>query len=128
VSSQLEHSLSKCAVQSRNSGVRTRGNRLTRTLDTGSGPTTEVYTYDAADKLLNVKVNGIVVKSFTYDLAGRTTGITDAGGTTTFSYDYEDRVTSITRPGMTTNAFAYNGFGARVSKTKPSGLEAWRPW
>jgi RHS repeat-associated protein len=82
---------------------------------------TEVYTYDAADKLLNVKVNGIVVKSFTYDLAGRTTGITDAGGTTTFSYDYEDRVTSIARLGMTTNAFAYNGFGARVSKTDSGG-------
>jgi RHS repeat-associated protein len=90
------------------------GNRLTRTLN-------GVYTYDAADKLLNVKVNGIVVKSFTYDLAGRTTGITDAGGTTSFSYDYEDRVTSITRPGMTTNAFAYNGFGARVRKTDSSG-------
>ncbi|RMG22084.1 MAG: hypothetical protein D6724_11075, partial [Armatimonadetes bacterium] len=33
----------------------------------------------------------------------------------------EDRVTSITRPGMTTNTFAYNGFGARVSKTDSAG-------
>ncbi len=45
------------------------------------------------------------------------TGITDSGGTTSLVYDYEDRVTSITRPGMTTNTFAYDGFGARVSKT-----------
>ncbi|MEW5884621.1 MAG: RHS repeat-associated core domain-containing protein [Armatimonadota bacterium] len=97
------------------------GNRLTRTLDTGGGPTTEVYAYDDADKLLNVKVNGNVVKSFSYDLAGRTTGITDAGGTTTLSYDYEDRLVSISRPGMTTNTFAYNGFGARVSKSDSSG-------
>ncbi|MEW5884623.1 MAG: RHS repeat-associated core domain-containing protein [Armatimonadota bacterium] len=97
------------------------GNRLTRTLDTGSGPTTEVYAYDDADKLLNVKVNGNVVKSFSYDLAGRTTGITDAGGTTSLAYDYEDRVTSISRPGMTTNTFAYNGFGARVSKSDSGG-------
>ncbi len=82
---------------------------------------TEVYTYDDADKLLNIKVNGVVVKSFTYDMAGRTTGITDSGGTTTLSYDYEDRVVSISRPGVATNTFAYNGFGARVSKTDSAG-------
>ncbi|GIV03857.1 MAG: hypothetical protein KatS3mg015_2687 [Fimbriimonadales bacterium] len=93
------------------------GNRLTRTVN----GVTEVYTYDDADKLLNIKVNGIVVKSFTYDMAGRTTGITDSGGTTSLVYDYEDRVTSIPRPGMTTNTFAYNGFGARVSKTDSAG-------
>ncbi len=29
--------------------------------------------------------------------------------------------TSIARPGMTTNTFAYNGFGARVSKTDSAG-------
>ncbi|GIV03901.1 MAG: hypothetical protein KatS3mg015_2731 [Fimbriimonadales bacterium] len=90
------------------------GNRLTRTVN----GVTEVYTYDDADKLLNIKVNGIVVKSFTYDMAGRTTGITDSGGTTTLSYDYEDRLVSISRPGVTTNTFAYNGFGARVHKTR----------
>ncbi len=93
------------------------GNRLTRTLN----GVTEVYTYDDADKLLNIKVNGVVVKSFTYDMAGRTTGITDSGGTTSLVYDYEDRVTSISRPGMTTNTFAYNGFGARVMKSDSSG-------
>ncbi len=82
---------------------------------------TEVYTYDDADKLLNIKVNGVVVKSFTYDMAGRTTGITDSGGSTTLSYDYEDRIVSISRPGVATNTFAYNGFGARVSKTDSSG-------
>jgi len=37
------------------------------------------------------------------------------------NHDYEDRVTSIMRPGMTTNTFAYNGFGARVSKTDSAG-------
>jgi RHS repeat-associated protein len=89
-------------------------------LKKGSGHT-EVYAYDDADKLLNIKVNGVVVKSFSYDLAGRTTGITDAGGTTSLVYDYEDRVTSISRPGMTTNTFAYNGFGARVGKTDSGG-------
>ncbi|MER3466934.1 MAG: hypothetical protein C4340_07635, partial [Armatimonadota bacterium] len=82
---------------------------------------TEVYAYDDADKLLSVSVGGNVVKSFSYDLAGRTTGITDAGGTTSLAYDYEDRVTSISRPGMTRNAFAYNGFGARVSKSDSIG-------
>ncbi len=66
-------------------------------------------------------MNEVVVKSFTYDMAGRTTGITDSGGTTTLSYDYEDRLVSISRPGVATNTFAYNGFGARVSKTDSSG-------
>jgi RHS repeat-associated protein len=93
------------------------GNRLTRSVN----GVTEVYAYDDADKLLNIKVNGVVVKSFSYDLAGRTTGITDPGGTTSLVYDYEDRVTSISRPGMTTNTFAYNGFGARVGKTDSGG-------
>ncbi len=56
-----------------------------------------------------------------YAGAGRTTGITDSGGTTTLSYDYEDRLVSISRPGVATNTFAYNGFGARVSKADSSG-------
>jgi YD repeat-containing protein len=84
-------------------------------------PRTKVYAYDDADKLLSVSVGGNVVKSFSYDLAGRTMGITDAGGTTSFAYDYEDRLVSISRPGMTTNTFAYNGFGARVGKTDGGG-------
>ncbi|MEW5883227.1 MAG: RHS repeat domain-containing protein [Armatimonadota bacterium] len=44
-----------------------------------------------------------------------------AGGTTSLVYDYEDRVTSTSRPGMATNTFAYNAFGARVSKHDSGG-------
>ncbi len=45
----------------------------------------------------------------------------NSGGNTTLSYDYEDRLVSISRPGVATNTFAYNGFGARVSKNDSSG-------
>ena len=66
-----------------------------------------------------------MVKSFSYDLAGRTTGITDAGGTTSLAYDYEHRVTSISRPGMTTNTFAYNGLDSSGAwrQARPSNLD-----
>ncbi|MCH8274520.1 MAG: hypothetical protein IH851_07005 [Armatimonadetes bacterium] len=88
------------------------GNRLSKTLN--GNP--ELYTYDSADKLLSAGA-----KTYTHDLAGRTTGITNGPDTTTFTWDYEDRLTGITYPSASTNSFTYNGIGARTSKSDSTG-------
>ncbi len=73
------------------------------------------------------------MKSFTYDMAGRTTGITDSGGTTSYSWDYADRLVQITYPDQRVNTFTYNGAGARVGKCDSSGTHTYlrtaaTPW
>jgi RHS repeat-associated protein len=93
------------------------GNRLTRTVNS----VTENYTYDAADKLLDISVNSSVVKEYTYDAAGRTTAITANSQTTSFSYDYEGRITQITYPSTNTDSFGYNGLGSRTSTSGVNG-------
>jgi RHS repeat-associated protein len=50
-----------------------------------------------------------------------TTSTTTSKGTTTLSWHYEDRLVGITYPSTATNAFSYNAFGARVSKTDSGG-------
>jgi YD repeat-containing protein len=50
------------------------GNRSSKTL----GGVTEDYVNDAGDKLTQIKIGTTVVKSFGYDAAGRTTGITSS--------------------------------------------------
>jgi len=64
-------------------------------------------TYDAANQIANTSSD-----TFTYDLDGNMTGIT-GGRTFSAVYDELNRPTSITI-GATT-AYAYNGFGQRVS-------------
>jgi RHS repeat-associated protein len=91
------------------------GNRLTRAVN----GVTEVYAYDAGDKLLSVSVGGVVVRSFGYDAAGRTTSVVSSAGTTTIAYDYRGRATSIVGPGVAqTNVF--NGLDTRVGSTTNS--------
>ena len=75
--------------------------------------------YDEGDKLLAVSVGGSAVKTYGYDLAGRTTSVVSSSGTTTLGYDYEGRATSITGPGVSqTNT--YNGLDTRVGSTTNS--------
>jgi len=78
-----------------------------------------LYTDDDGDKLIDVKIGGVAVKEFDYDLAGRTTGTTTSAGTTTFTYDHESRAVTLTGPGMAqTNV--YNGLDTRVGSTTNS--------
>ncbi|HMS57127.1 MAG TPA: RHS repeat-associated core domain-containing protein [Fimbriimonadaceae bacterium] len=93
-----------------------QGNRLTKTVN----GTTETYAYDDGDKLIDIKVSGVAVKTFQYDGAGRTTQIATSGYTRNFSYDYESRITQI--PGLaTTNTFSYNGLDTRTKKVDSAG-------
>jgi RHS repeat-associated protein len=64
------------------------------------------------------------VKSFSYDTAGRTTGITVSGNTTSYAYDYESRITTITYPNSSTNTFTYNGLDTRVGKVDSTGTKS----
>ena len=87
---------------------------------------TQAYAVDDGDKLVSVREGGTVVKSYAYDAAGRTTGVTTSAGTTTLAYDYESRVTGIAYPGGATNAFSYNGLDARVGKADSGGTKTFR--
>lgn len=103
------------------------GNRTARIL---YGSYTDSYAYDAGDKLQNVQRNAgagnLLLKTYQYDLAGRTTQVTNqvTGVSTSLTYDYEDRISTISTPGMTTNSYAYNALDARVAKTDSGGVFA----
>ena len=83
------------------------GNRLSKTLN----GTTENYSYDDGDKMLTAGA-----KSYGYDVAGRTTSVTDGSSVTSLNYDYESRLTSLS--GATSASYTYNGLNTRVSKIK----------
>lgn len=83
------------------------GNRTSKTVN----GVVENYAYDDGDKLLSAGV-----KSYTYDLAGRTKTVTGPGGTTYLWYDDEDRLTQITGAGPN-QSYTYNGLDARRTKT-----------
>jgi YD repeat-containing protein len=72
--------------------------------------TAQTYVNDDADKLTSITQGRSTVKSFTYDTAERTTGVTVSGNTTSVAYDYENRITTITYPNSSTNTFTYNGW------------------
>jgi RHS repeat-associated protein len=93
------------------------GNRLTKVLNN----VTESYTYDDADKMLTAGS-----KTYTYDAAGRTTGVTVGNNTTTLAYDYEGRITQITYPNNSTNTFTYNGLDTRVGKVDSAGTKTFK--
>ncbi|MFY9233251.1 MAG: RHS repeat-associated core domain-containing protein [Fimbriimonadaceae bacterium] len=86
----------------------------------------ETHSYSDSDELIDIKIGGSTVKSFGYDAAGRTTGITYSGATTALAYDYESRITSISRSGVTTNTFTYNGLDTRVGKVDSGGTKTYK--
>ncbi|MCS7001096.1 MAG: RHS repeat-associated core domain-containing protein, partial [Candidatus Kapabacteria bacterium] len=79
------------------------GNRLTQATLT----TTTVYTYDAANRLINV--NGV---AYTWDANGNLL----LDGVSTYTYDAANRLTSVTQ-GTNTYTFAYNGLNDRLRQT-----------
>jgi len=82
---------------------------------------TQTYNVDDGDKLNSIVSGSTTLKSYAYDAAGRTTGVTTSAGTTTMSYDYEDRITQISLPGSVTDTFTYNGLGTRATKDDSTG-------
>jgi RHS repeat-associated protein len=93
------------------------GNRLTKTVDSGSGPVTEYYTYDDANKLLTAGP-----KTYTYDYAGNVYQVSNSSTsiTETLTWDAESRLIGAT-DGTTSNTYVYNGLGQRVEKTDSAG-------
>jgi len=59
------------------------------------------------------------VKTYGYDLAGRTTSVVSSTGTTNIAYDFEERATSIVGPGVSQTNL-YNGLDKRVGSTTNS--------
>ncbi|MBU7017062.1 MAG: RHS repeat protein, partial [Theionarchaea archaeon] len=80
------------------------------------------YDYDWVGNLLWIKeYTGSVnyLTTYTYDLQGNVTSITDANGNTTlYSYESLFGATQITHPDLTTETFAYDAVGNLVQKTE----------
>jgi RHS repeat-associated protein len=82
---------------------------------------TQTYNVDDGDKLNSIVSGSTTLKSYAYDAAGRTTGVTTSSGTTSMTYDYEDRITQISLPGSVTDTFTYNGLDTRATKGDSTG-------
>jgi RHS repeat-associated protein len=68
--------------------------RITKKVETTDGATkTFEYGYDLANRLAEVKTDGVVTASWTYDANGNRTSETKGGTTVTASYDGQDRLT-----------------------------------
>ena len=86
------------------------------------------YGYDNASQLTTVTYpvgtgagTGI---SYTYDVAGRKTGMTDVSGTTGYTYDNADRLTSLLQPNATTG-YGYDNANRRTSMTVSGVTGSW---
>ena len=89
---------------------------------------TITYGYDNAGQLTTVTYpagtgagTGI---SYTYDVAGRQTGMTDVSGTSGYTYDNADRLTSLLQPNGTTG-YGYDNANRRTSMTVSGVTGSW---
>ena len=73
---------------------------------------TFAYTYDLAGRLVEVRQDGVVTASYTYDANGNRLSRTDGGGTVNATYDAQDRLDQF---GTTT--YVHTANGERQSKT-----------
>jgi RHS repeat-associated protein len=81
--------------------------RIARKVETVDGVTAAYdYGYDAANRLAEVKKDGAVVRSWTYDAAGNRTSATERGATVSATYDAQDRMLSY---GTTTYTYGNAG-------------------
>ena len=88
------------------------GQPLTVTLydTTATAVQVTTYSYNSANQVASVDVDGRSIASYTYDSIGRTTTVTDQDGVTlTYTYDNLDRVTKISYPDGTFEQVAYHG-------------------
>jgi RHS repeat-associated protein len=87
--------------------------RVTRKLETIGGVTaTYDYAYDLAGRLTEVKLNGLVAETYTYDDNGNRLTATTVAGSVTATYDGRDR---LLRQGGAT--YAYTAEGELRTKT-----------
>lgn len=93
--------------------TRDKNDRLTSRSETIGG-TTRVfgYTYDADGRLTEVREDGVLTATYTYDANGNRLSFDDGGGTVSASYDAQDRL--VTRGAAT---YAYAPSGELLSKT-----------
>jgi RHS repeat-associated protein len=97
------------------------GNRTSETNKTG---TSTVWGYDLSDQLTSVKVgNDPTTHPYGYDTHGNL--ITD--GVNTYTYNVLGQQTSITQAGLTTT-YKYDSEGNRVSATDTSGVATTYQW
>ncbi len=93
--------------------TRDKSDRLTSRSETIGGTTrTFGYTYDADGKLTEVREDGVLTATYTYDANGNRLSFDDGGGTMSATYDAQDRL--ITRGAAT---FAYSASGDLLGKT-----------
>ncbi len=87
--------------------------RITQRVETIDGTTTtSTYRYDTAGRLTDVRTNGSITASYTYDSNGNRLSATTGSNTVNGSYDNQDRL--ITYGGTT---YTYTSNGELASKT-----------
>lgn len=79
-----------------------------------------VKEYDSKGNLIKVTDNGgdIIYEYYPF---GMPKSITSLGATTSFTYDIDGNKTSITEPNIGTTSYSYNGFGQMKSKSDANG-------
>jgi len=88
--------------------------RITQQSEVLQGVTSNIdYTYDLADRLTNVVLNGVPTATYDYDTNGNRIGGSNTGGPINATYDAQDRLTSYN--GVTYN---YTANGELTSKTE----------
>jgi RHS repeat-associated protein len=81
--------------------------RITQKVETISGTTTTFdYTYETAGRLKEVKTNGVVTATYSYDTNGNRLSLVTQSGTTNGTYDVQDRLTAY---GTATYTYSNNG-------------------
>jgi len=81
--------------------------RITQKVETISGTTTTFdYAYDPAGRLQEVKTNGTVTATYSYDSNGNRLSLVTPSGTTNGTYDAQDRLTTY---GTATYTYSNNG-------------------
>lgn len=84
-----------------------------------------VSTYDAAGQLLELeRTLGEVTETitYTYDLAGRRTSMTDSSGTSTYTYDGLGRLVAHTDPNATTVGYSWDAAGRLTEIVYPDEI------
>jgi len=101
------------------------GNRLTHTIDAGSGVVTETYALDAtSNRLLTITSTANQTRTFTYTDAGNVqTDATTQGFTASFTYNHANRLLQVVHQEATAD-YTYNALGQRVKRVLSGGVTA----
>ncbi len=80
------------------------------------------YGYDAENRLITITYASDPPVSYTYDLLGRRTSMTDGIGTTNYAYDALGRLTQVTDPYGKSLQYSYDAEGNVTTLTYPGSL------